>query len=94
MYLAEYGAGLAGAATRFVNDILLSAPSIVIGLFVYTVVVAYFKLSGWAGVLALALIVVPVVIRTTENMLPAGARQPARSGLCTKARPSGRSSAW
>jgi hypothetical protein len=63
-------AGLAGATTRFVNDILLSAPSIVIGLFIYAVVVARFKsFSGWAGVLALALIVIPVVIRTTENML-------------------------
>ena len=71
VYLAEYGKGgpLAGAV-RFVNDILLSAPSIVIGLFVYTMVVARFKsFSGWAGVLALALIVIPVVIRTTENML-------------------------
>ena len=71
VYLAEYGKGGPLAATvRFVNDILLSAPSIVIGLFVYAVVVARFKsFSGWAGVLALALIVVPVVIRTTENML-------------------------
>jgi phosphate transport system permease protein len=58
------------ATTRFVNDILLSAPSIVIGLFIYAVVVARFKqFSGYAGVAALALIVVPVVIRTTENML-------------------------
>ena len=63
------------------NDILLSAPSIVIGLFVYAVVVARFKsFSGYAGVLALALIVIPVVIRTTENMLllvPASLREAA-----------------
>lgn len=70
-YLAEFGrAGWLAPATRFINDILLSAPSIVIGLFVYEVVV--FRVghfSGWAGALALALIVVPVVVRTTENML-------------------------
>jgi len=71
IYLAEYGRkGWLGATTRFINDILLSAPSIVIGLFIYAVVVARFKqFSGWAGVLALALIVIPVVVRTTENML-------------------------
>ncbi len=71
VYLAEYDArGWLANTTRFVNDILLSAPSIVIGLFVYTVVVARFKsFSGYAGVVALALIVIPVVIRTTENML-------------------------
>src|SRR6188768_343611 len=71
IYLAEYDVkGWLGSTTRFVNDILLSAPSIVIGLFVYAVVVARFKhFSGWAGVIALALIVIPVVIRTTENML-------------------------
>lgn len=71
IYLAEYDAkGWLAATTRFVNDILLSAPSIVIGLFVYAVIVARFKqFSGWAGVVALALIVIPVVIRTTENML-------------------------
>jgi phosphate transport system permease protein len=71
IYLAEYGQkGWLGSATRFINDILLSAPSIVIGLFIYSVVVARAKsFSGWAGVLALALIVIPVVIRTTENML-------------------------
>jgi phosphate transport system permease protein len=56
--------------TRFINDILLSAPSIVIGLFVYSVYVAQVgHFSGWAGVLALALIVIPVVVRTTEDML-------------------------
>ena len=71
IYLAEYGQkGPLGSATRFINDILLSAPSIVIGLFIYAVVVARVKsFSGFAGVLALALIVIPVVIRTTENML-------------------------
>ena len=71
VYLAEYGQkGWLGSVTRFINDILLSAPSIVIGLFIYSTVVAKMKsFSGWAGVLALALIVVPVVIRTTENML-------------------------
>ncbi len=71
IYLAEYGQKTwLGSAVRFINDILLSAPSIVIGLFIYAVVVARFKsFSGIAGILALALIVIPVVIRTTENML-------------------------
>ncbi|WP_127997574.1 phosphate ABC transporter permease PstA [Piscinibacter defluvii] len=71
IYLAEYGQKTwLGSATRFINDILLSAPSIVIGLFIYAAVVARVKsFSGGAGVLALALIVIPVVIRTTENML-------------------------
>jgi phosphate transport system permease protein len=71
VYLAEYGQNTwLGNTTRFINDILLSAPSIVVGLFVYTAVVATMKsFSGFAGVLALALIVIPVVIRTTENML-------------------------
>jgi len=71
IYLAEYGQKTwLGRVTQFINDILLSAPSIVIGLFIYSVVVARFKtFSGWAGVLALALIVIPVVIRTSENML-------------------------
>ena len=71
VYLAEYGQkGWLGSATRFINDILLSAPSIVIGLFIYSTVVVRMKnFSGFAGVLALALIVIPVVIRTTENML-------------------------
>ena len=82
IYLAEYNPkGWLASVTRFVNDILLSAPSIVIGLFIYAVVVARFKsFSGWAGALALALIVIPVVIRTTENMLqlvPAGLREAA-----------------
>ncbi len=82
VYLAEYHPrGWLASVTRFVNDILLSAPSIVIGLFVYAVVVARFKsFSGYAGVVALALIVIPVVIRTTENMLvlvPASLREAA-----------------
>jgi len=82
IFLAEYETkGWLASVTRFVNDILLSAPSIVIGLFVYAVVVARFNsFSGWAGVIALALIVIPVVIRTTENMLqlvPAGLREAA-----------------
>ena len=82
IYLAEYDThGWLASVTRFVNDILLSAPSIVIGLFVYAVVVARFKsYSGWAGVIALALSVIPVVIRTTENMLllvPSGLREAA-----------------
>ena len=82
IYLSEYSPrSVLSSVTRFVNDILLSAPSIVVGLFVYTMIVARFRsFSGWAGVLALSLIVVPVVIRTTENMLqlvPAGLREAA-----------------
>jgi phosphate transport system permease protein len=82
IYLAEYGSkSRLASVTRFVNDILLSAPSIVIGLFVYAIIVTRFKsFSGFAGVMALALIVIPVVIRTTENMLslvPAGLREAA-----------------
>ncbi|WP_025901573.1 phosphate ABC transporter permease PstA [Tatumella sp. UCD-D_suzukii] len=71
IYLAEYGRkSLLAEVIRFINDILLSAPSIVIGLFVYTLVVAKMHhFSGWAGVLALALLQVPIVIRTTENMM-------------------------
>ena len=71
VYLAEYGArSWLASATRFINDILLSAPSIVIGLFIYElIVVPSHGASGWAGSLALSLIVIPVVIRTTENML-------------------------
>jgi phosphate transport system permease protein len=71
VYLAEYGQrSWLGRVTQFINDILLSAPSIVIGLFIYAVIVSRFKsFSGWAGVFALSLIVIPVVIRTTENML-------------------------
>jgi phosphate transport system permease protein len=82
IYLAEYGRdGWIARLTRFINDILLSAPSIVIGLFVYTVYVAKVEhFSGWAGSFALALIAVPVVVRTTENMLrlvPASLREAA-----------------
>ena len=82
VFLAEYEPrSVLSSITRFVNDILLSAPSIVIGLFVYAVIVARFRsFSAWAGVLALALIVIPVVIRTTENMLllvPSGLREAA-----------------
>ena len=71
IYLAEYARfNLLGRITRFTNDLLLSAPSIVIGLFVYAIVVARTeKFSAWAGIIALALLVLPVVIRTTENML-------------------------
>ncbi len=70
-YLAEFGhRGWLAPVTRFINDILLSAPSIVIGLFVYEVYVVHVKhFSGWAGTFALAIIVIPIVIRTTENML-------------------------
>jgi phosphate transport system permease protein len=70
-YLAEYGRkGWLANATRFLNDVLLSAPSIVIGLFVYSVFVARAgHFSAWAGSIALALIVVPVVVRTTDDML-------------------------
>ena len=71
IYLSEYGGkSKIASITRFVNDIMLSAPSIVIGLFVYAVLVAQVKhFSGWAGTIALALIAIPVVVRTTENML-------------------------
>jgi phosphate transport system permease protein len=71
VYLSEYGDRSRFAAiTRFVNDIMLSAPSIVIGLFVYSLVVVTTKhFSGWAGAIALSLIAIPVIVRTTENML-------------------------
>jgi phosphate transport system permease protein len=70
-YMAEYGRyDRLTSVVRFINDILLSAPSIVIGLFIYEVMVAQVgHFSGWAGALALAVIVVPVVVRTTEDML-------------------------
>lgn len=82
VYLAEYNnKGWLAPTVRFVNDILLSAPSIVIGLFVYAVVVVRMRsFSALAGVFALALITIPVVIRTTENMLmlvPASLREAA-----------------
>ncbi len=81
-YLAEYGQrGWLAPATRFINDILLSAPSIVVGLFIYTTVVAHMHhFSGLAGGLALSLIVIPVVVRTTDDMLrlvPQGLREAA-----------------
>jgi phosphate transport system permease protein len=71
IFLAEYGHDSPFAeTTRFINDILLSAPSIILGLFVYTVyVLRVGHFSGWAGSMALALIAIPVVVRTTENML-------------------------
>jgi phosphate transport system permease protein len=71
VYLAEYGQkGWLASITRFINDILLSAPSIVVGLFVYALVVAKMgHFSGWAGAISLALLEIPIVIRTTENML-------------------------
>jgi phosphate transport system permease protein len=70
-YMAEYGKATAlTVVVRFINDILLSAPSIVVGLFVYEIMVAPMgHFSGWAGAVALALIVIPVVVRTTEDML-------------------------
>jgi phosphate transport system permease protein len=82
VYLAEFGkTGWLAPVTRFVNDILLSAPSIVIGLFIYAIYVAQVKhFSGWAGSFALALIAIPVVVRTTETMLllvPASLREAA-----------------
>jgi phosphate transport system permease protein len=71
IYLAEYGrTSWFAEVTRFINDILLSAPSIILGLFVYTVYVLHAgHFSGWAGAIALGLIAIPVVVRTTENML-------------------------
>lgn len=82
VYLAEFGkTGWLAPVTRFVNDILLSAPSIIIGLFIYAIYVAQVKhFSGWAGSFALALIAIPVVVRTTETMLllvPASLREAA-----------------
>jgi phosphate transport system permease protein len=71
MYLAEYGDESRFAqTTRFVTDIMLSAPSIVIGLFIYAIYVANVRhFAGWAGSYAIALIAIPVVVRTTDNML-------------------------
>jgi phosphate transport system permease protein len=82
IYLAEYGGrGWLAPVTRFINDILLSAPSIIIGLFIYEIYVYQVgHFSAWAGSCALALIVIPVVVRTTENMLrlvPASLREAA-----------------
>jgi phosphate transport system permease protein len=80
-YLAEYGRHTTlSFYIRFVNDILLSAPSIIIGLFIYQVIVLRWHFSGWAGIAALVVIVIPVVVRTTENMLllvPNGLREAA-----------------
>ncbi len=82
IYLAEFGRrGWVAPVTRFINDILLSAPSIILGLFIYAIYVAQVKhFSGWAGSCALALLAIPVVVRTTENMLalvPASLREAA-----------------
>jgi phosphate transport system permease protein len=81
-YLAEYGQhGRIAGVVRFINDILLSAPSIIVGLFVYDIMVLQMgHFSGWAGAVALAILVVPVVVRTTEDMLtlvPNGLREAA-----------------
>jgi phosphate transport system permease protein len=81
-YLAEYGRySWLSELVRFINDILLSAPSILIGLFIYVIIVATtHTFSGWAGAAALTVIVIPVVVRTTENMLllvPNGLREAA-----------------
>jgi phosphate transport system permease protein len=80
-FLAEYSRGSRfGEAVRFVNDILLSAPSIIIGLFVYEIMVVRMgHFSAWAGAVALAIIVVPVVVRTTEDMLNLVPKPPRRS---------------
>src|SRR5690606_35980540 len=88
-YLAEFGSrGWLAPTTRFINDVLLSAPSIVIGLFVYTVYVAQVgHYSGWAGAVALSIIVIPVVVRTTDNMLamvPNSLREAAAALGCPK----------
>lgn len=90
-YLAEYGdRGWLAPATRFLNDVLLSAPSIVIGLFIYSIYVAQIgHYSGWAGSLALAILVIPVVVRTTDNMLlliPNSLREAAVALGCPKYR--------
>jgi phosphate transport system permease protein len=71
IYLAEYGdTSKTAEITRFMTDIMLSAPSIVLGLFIYAILVAEVQhFSGWAGTIALSLIAIPVVLRTTENML-------------------------
>lgn len=88
-YLAEYGQrGWLAPVTRFLNDVLLSAPSIVIGLFIYALIVAQQgHYSGWAGALALAVLVIPVVVRTTDNMLsliPNNLREAAFALGCPK----------
>ena len=90
-YLAEYGnRGWLAPTTRFLNDVLLSAPSIVIGLFIYAIYVSQIgHYSGWAGALALAILVIPVVVRTTDNMLlliPNSLREAAVALGCPKYR--------
>ena len=89
-YLAEYSRGWFGEIVRFINDILLSAPSIVIGLFISVVLVEPFGgFSGWAGAAALGTLVIPVVVRTTEDMLrlvPGGLREAAAALGATKSR--------
>ncbi|AMM81257.1 MULTISPECIES: phosphate ABC transporter permease PstA [Pasteurella] len=86
-YLAEYGRySQLTKVTRFLNDVLLSAPSIVIGLFIYAIYVSQVKhYSGWAGAFVLAIIIIPVVVRTTDNMLnlvPNNLREAAASLGC------------
>ena len=88
-YLAEYGQrGWLAPATRFLNDVLLSAPSIVVGLFIYAVYVYHAgHYSGWAGSFALAILVIPVVVRTTDSMLmlvPNGLREACFAIGCPK----------
>src|SRR3546814_13040771 len=88
-YLAEYGRrGWLAPVTRFLNDVLLSAPSIVIGLFIYAVYVAKVgHYSGWAGAFALSIMVIPVVVRSTDNMLqlvPNGMREAAAALDCPR----------
>ena len=91
IYLSEYGSGgWLARATRFLNDVLLSAPSIILGLFIYAVIVAHAgHYSGWAGAAALSLIVIPVVTRTTDNLLqlvPRELREAAVALGCPKSR--------
>lgn len=91
IYLSEYGSGgRFASATRFLNDVLLSAPSIILGLFIYALLVAPIgHYSGWAGSAALALIVIPVVTRTTDNLLqlvPRELREAAVALGCPKSR--------
>lgn len=88
-YLAEYGQrGWLAPATRFLNDVLLSAPSIIVGLFIYAIYVAQVgHYSGWAGALALSILVIPVVVRTTDTMLllvPNSLREAAAALGCPK----------
>ena len=96
-FLAEYGQKRPArrGRSRFVNDILLCAPSIIIGLFVYEVIVVPMgHFSAWAGAVALALIVVPVVVRTTEDMLRLVPERAARGGGSARRADAGRLSSW